>query len=1297
MKKKKSSGPIILIILLAAALLYASNKTDIDLGGRAAYVERTNDLILRLNFDDPINPWQDTSQSNILFTPKNGATWVNESVCRWYGCLDATDDTSLSGDAMYLEGHKNIDFTNGFATSFWIYLTTPPSSGGSSGAIQGYFDFGFTPPNGAPGYVRIMETGWGPGINWIVYQNGTGGGASMGSSKATSTNQWTHIFIDFVASTKTIKLYKNGVLISSSTQSSFEPIPVMPIDLIRIATHRYGDMVGYIDEINVWNGGGFSQDDVTYYYESRRKGTPPNLDVYVKDIKYELPYDWNAPGHPIIMGGSMPISITIANEGITDSGNFGYTIELEGITKCSGTVNIPAGGNETVTCNWQTSEGFHKGWVNLNIQDNVMVNNKQRVYIPFMDRPWFSFTPNEWDDTVSMCSAATSTSDPMAYTSCNWERTHKNPCSSTFIYTSGNDVDPRGTCARSYASYCRYNNYNDVTCAGAMSFLNGWANLPISTYTNPQAIHQLLHVGIAMDIMQPYMTKAEWDDLSIKYEKLSQAMSNHPNVLIEKTTENAMKGDNGWGFGSGLSGFAVTLLGASKDNPTMIHRSEQTYWGDNVIDLWGRRELSYLRSYKDDPNSQYQEGWGYKQYAEPHLQEIFKFKIQNNFMDSSEYQNALCAMGRETLSQLLDYSYDGFTLRGDKTNNFRAIPRGDSNSYSGIDSSLWIGWDYILYEAINCNDPNIKGGLMWLRQKLYETGEITHTSPFVFLWPQLKKQVQPKDPNTFMPKFIYDNANDIAMWRTGYTYINDDVFQVDGGEEKGGGHSQAQGYILYALGEPFLDYEQVPFNDDVRDETWKNGISLTNTQGINGWNSQCGDVTYNAYYGMQNCPAPVYPDNYPENRVFPLSYGGDLENYIGSDDARFGGVYVWRPYKGLAEPVKQYFIKFGDIVVERAIVKGSPTGQVYHNFINVNNEFLLDSLGTKFTLTRTGTIKHMDTDVVYSSSPLTLAGGDSGVKICFCKTSCSGSCGGTSNYRRMYYSASSPDLDMILYHHWYTSSPTDIQEIGTIDKGLRFGQSYIIFDTNNDGTTEFNGYTSDGWGIAYNEATEEYAAMGATYIKKGISNILTATDKISMYSKAGEIQKNTWTRDTYTDSEKTVYVSSGGTPPGPICTPSTEVCDNDDNDCDGETDESLQRTCFINLNPGIQTCSAGTWNACTVSQINTYSCINNVCVTDINGAYSATTSCQAACSTTTQNNTTTSTTTTTEDQIKSAPVYHTCTKNGACIVDTQGKYLTNNCNNECYSEPKSTSNLFIIVVVGIITLVFFINKKGKKR
>ncbi|MEM9071131.1 MAG: MopE-related protein [Myxococcota bacterium] len=49
----------------------------------------------------------------------------------------------------------------------------------------------------------------------------------------------------------------------------------------------------------------------------------------------------------------------------------------------------------------------------------------------------------------------------------------------------------------------------------------------------------------------------------------------------------------------------------------------------------------------------------------------------------------------------------------------------------------------------------------------------------------------------------------------------------------------------------------------------------------------------------------------------------------------------------------------------------------------------------------------------------------------------------------------------------------------------------------------------------------------------------------------------------------------------PLCTPQPETCDNTDQDCDGAIDEGLTQACATTCGPGVRTCSAGSFGACS--------------------------------------------------------------------------------------------------------------------
>ncbi|MEK7606951.1 MAG: putative metal-binding motif-containing protein, partial [Patescibacteria group bacterium] len=70
-----------------------------------------------------------------------------------------------------------------------------------------------------------------------------------------------------------------------------------------------------------------------------------------------------------------------------------------------------------------------------------------------------------------------------------------------------------------------------------------------------------------------------------------------------------------------------------------------------------------------------------------------------------------------------------------------------------------------------------------------------------------------------------------------------------------------------------------------------------------------------------------------------------------------------------------------------------------------------------------------------------------------------------------------------------------------------------------------------------------------------------------------------------------------------VCVAQTEICDNFDNDCDGQTDESLTRACSTACGSGTETCQNGLWKNCTAQQTmrsckNYTTCLNEAkCVT----------------------------------------------------------------------------------------------------
>ena len=1106
-------------------------------------------LVLYLTFDDKNNPWKDYSKYNNVFTANNNVAWADRDVCKWYGCADFTANTKGQG--------SNIDFLNssakwsgmdGISIMFWVNHQVGSKIGG--GTSQGYFYMDNDAEkwyNDNPNERKLSTGGFGMSPNFDAQKGVVGN--SEGRANNPTDDVWYHYFIMYNPAEGRLYTWQNGVLTINSSEP-FGQLNHSLGDAIWIGRMDNIDVQAYIDEFTVWNRSNFTSSDVLDFYNSQRQGTPPDLDLYVKAIKYEFPYDWNDDKNRLITGGTMDVVFTIANAGIKDSGSFDYEFNLDGSDICNGKISLASKTETNITCTWTTSYGFHKGFMTLDasnvISEDVKDNNAQRVYIPFLDRPFIHFDLDKWETTLKPF--AQDPSNEVAYDSYDWAKSFG--CADFSEGYTGNSVDPYGKKARECALGCFVNGYTEpeapskTQCRQATKHLFGWANRSVISYNNVQAIHELFHVGVTYDLMFPTLTKEENELLSKELHDICQQITNLENTRPDLDDDRDIIGDNGKGFGSGMGGFCYSIIGAYPENPTLIQKLDQQYWGKNIPDEWMEREISYLRAYKNDSWSKYQERWAYKFYSQFHLVENWLFEKSFGLKDVDQYQNAFCSMAREIITDVLDFNYNGNTLRNDESRTIRGVNAGDSFSYEDPGSGSLIMYAGITYYGLLCDDLPTKQAILWLRDYVH-TADTASQNKYMdmYLYKQLYDQAnkESKNPESIFPKVIFDNANDILTIRTNYTYSSDTVIQIDGGEEKGGGHSQAQGYYLYALGEPFLDYEQVPYEDDVRMDVWKNGISLQDTtqpkEGTGGvWNSKCGDFGYNQYYGMQTCDTPRYPDDYPDHRHFPLQYGGDLEDYVGTKDANFAGVYVWRPYKN-TNPVREYFVKFGDLLAKRTVVSKNTEGKgVYHNFINIYDEFDEIRDGVNFTFVRGGGKegngdKFLDINLIYSSEDMTLGGGETEIAYCFSKTSCSGSSRGSGKYRRTYLHTPKDNIDFILSHYWYTEDDKkqEISYINSDDKGLQQGDNVIIFDINNDGNSYYSNKIATGWALAFNDNTKEIGAFNTDYIKDGNIELLKTDDTLSVHIKRSEdkiiLTVNTMERNQYIDEPKTVRVT----------------------------------------------------------------------------------------------------------------------------------------------------------------------------
>ena len=254
-----------------------------------------------------------------------------------------------------------------------------------------------------------------------------------------------------------------------------------------------------------------------------------------------------------------------------------------------------------------------------------------------------------------------------------------------------------------------------------------------------------------------------------------------------------------------------------------------------------------------------------------------------------------------------------------------------------------------------------------------------------------------------------------------------------------------------------------------------------------------GQIGYDQYFGGEN--NVLYPSQYPDGRAFPLSYGGDIEDYIGTTDSKFAGVYVWRPYNG-TNPVNEFFVKYGDIIVKRTFLKDpTSTGEVYQNFIFINREFGFNING--LNMTQNLSSKRMDTKMVWtnisSNNAFKMGGGTTNITLSFTKT---GTADGSQNYSRVYYHTKNASADFIFYHHWYMNGEQiNASAVLGTDNGVNFSNNIVVFDTDYNGYVNSSGKNSTGWALVWNDNNREIGAFNTTKICNNATSCLFTSNQ----------------------------------------------------------------------------------------------------------------------------------------------------------------------------------------------------------
>lgn len=1073
-------------------------------------------VVLNLTFDNETDLLKDYSstQQECQLSSGSSAEYLNSTFSKWYGAINMSEDIDD-----FINCTSNITFNDGIAMEFWVYWIGDPDSQDQGIVQMGEYN--------GDNHLTIAENNF--GMTWQIEADGGRAGDNIGSSDVSNTGEWYHFVGQYNESN--FKIWRNGEL-KINVDQNYGDINWSFGDPMHLCIRRdIQDCQAYLDEFVLYNRSNFTTSEILEKYNEKRLGTPPDLDVFISRINYTLPVDYSSDINCIECneGQTMYVEYVVKNRGVNDTIGFNVTLYDNRTSNVlnSTIISLNANSNESHTFAWTTvvDSNIHIWNIHLDIEDNLTeeteINNEQTVYIPFKNRPWHHFNLTQWNKTLRHIVYNVSNSESVGYISAN---RYDGVASDDFSQAwDCDDIDPRGKKGYENAVACFINNWTNPSgkdsCDRVYNHLSGWANLTASTCTNVQAIHEFTWIGKALDLMFPNLTQLQVENWSKSYHDFYQQLADSAN--LESDNQDLISGDNGKGFGDGMN-FGFTLIGMYNQNPSLIGEESDQEYGVDTVQYWINREDAYLESFKNDSWSGYQEKSFYSQYSQYHLTDSYWTRYKNGLMNLSTYQNEICSMGVSYLYWVLDFNYNGNTFMGSNNQFLRVMSMGDSNSYNKVGHGSSIDAGILTLYGLLCEDQDIKNMMFWFRDyyKSKETRDFNadeYSAPESFTHPQLELIAVNKTVEEFMPKFIYDNADDVINIRNNYSFINDTYLIFDGGEERGTGHSNTQGYQIYALGENFLVFGETPYNDDTRMDVHRNGISFQRlSQTVEGTSGvfldECGNYSYNQYYGMKGCKTPLFSVDYPAYRDFDLQYGGDIEDYIGTDNVHFAGGFIWRPYFNATEPVQEFIIKYGDQVAKRTLVKGNLETELYHNFKTYYEQVNETDSGLNFTLQRGN--KNLTTKMVYTNESTEFNYINTSMKYCFAKTSCTGSSQGLGDYGWGYYNFTVPNADFIFTHHWYIEdSESTIVAINDSDKGLLFDlDKNILFDVDHDGIS-YNNFETDGWGMVY-LGTSEIGCFNCTSLNTSTYTIMTSNNRTRVFLEYGtdsyKVTVNTW-------------------------------------------------------------------------------------------------------------------------------------------------------------------------------------------
>lgn len=1020
----------------------------------ALAVVPTENLILKFGWDTDAT--DDLGVHNGTVT---GATHLT-SGCATGGCyyfdgndkIEVTDHADLTLDTNF----TILTWVKPNTTSGWASLFCKPSEATHSGDLCEY---------------AIFRSGF-DSDNWAA-RLGSDNDEVTGTS--IQYNSWQLIGYTYDPDADLLRFYENAV---NTDNKSFTNTPTDTPYNLKISTRQSDGeyFTGTIDEFLMFDVV-LTPEQISEIYNNGIAydilGSPPPVqaDLDIETLKYTLPWNFSNSNNNLTIGENMPINFTVSNAGSNNT-QANYSLIINDVSICSGTQTFNGESNTTITCNYTTTYGYHKANLTIDYDNSVNesneTNNELIFYIPLMNKG--NYVP-EYSTIISYLQ---NTSTKVAYSSYDF---FNNFGSDTFdngwdLYS----VDPRAKNTLQWSYTCYLQNYNEshTSCIQANIGIKGWLNRTgWGTTSYMQQVHEIDTVIDAFEIMWKTFNETEYEEISQNMASVCTELTRNANTKPYTDTPLTPEFDNGKGFGIGIGSPCQEANGLYSENPALLN--EQYYDMSSYI-AWRNRQENFMLGWNNTEDAESPEGMLYKWYEQYHLfPDLYRRSLINDTYLIDNYQGTINAMAKESIYSILDHTYNGNTLRNDEDRLFRQISSGDTNSYERVGNDGIDGWTLITNMGLLTDNQTIKNALFYLRNKAYDTGEQTRGWRDTSMYYQLDQQTTTLTNLNDFQKVFNDTLNDKITIRTNYTYENDTVLIWSANQDRAYGHSD--GYtnndFVYVNGEPFYDYMQVPYEDNVRSEVFSNGISFTQNK-TSAYSQTCGNAVLNLYYGMNDCVLEY-------GLKFPLQYSGDLTHIKYETDGSNAVAYRYTPMKDASEPIQEYKLKFGELYFEHSIVKDSPTNEIYHNWWNILEEFSADNNGSSVLFTNTNNSKQSRLSVLWSNETYNFTTQNSTIQYGFTKKE---SPTGKGYYQQTLLNISKPSAQFItLITLGKSNANQTITNIGTNDKGYLIDNNILIyFDTNLDGIINETGILTDAQAVAFNNETNESIGLNNTFL-----------------------------------------------------------------------------------------------------------------------------------------------------------------------------------------------------------------------